>query len=165
MFKINKIVFRIGFSALLPLMAFAALAICEITAKWSVRSDIARMQPVAEGINEHSRLVHELQRERGLSSAYLSSKGLQMRSDLAAQRKRTDAERSIAITVLSDLKRSGTAELSAAARAVNDELGEIDPRRADIDALAIAPPAAVGYLTNTIGRLITVITGIAKLRQ
>lgn len=93
MFKTNRIVFRIGFSALLPLMAFAALAICDVTVKWSVRSDIAPMQPVAEGINELSRLVHELQRERGLSSAYLSSKGLQMRSELAAQRKRTDAER------------------------------------------------------------------------
>ncbi|WP_338690468.1 methyl-accepting chemotaxis protein [Bradyrhizobium sp. 26S5] len=163
MFKNTKILYRIAFSALLPLFAFAALAIYDISAKWSVRTDIARIQPIAEGVGKLSRLVHELQRERGLSSAYLGSKGVQMRSELGEQRKRTDADRTVATSVLAGLKQSGAAELAAAAQAAQDGLGQLDPRRTDIDGLAIAPPAAIGYLTDTIGRLITVITGIAKL--
>ena len=163
MLKNNKIVYRIGFSVLLPLIAFAALAIYDISVKWSVRSDIGRMQPVAEGVAELSRLVHELQRERGLSSAYLSSKGTQMRAELGAQRGRTDAQRSVARSVLADLKQSEVAELATAAQAADDGLRQLDPRRADIDGLAIATPAAIGYMSDTIGRLITVTTDIAKL--
>ncbi|WP_139857694.1 methyl-accepting chemotaxis protein [Bradyrhizobium ivorense] len=163
MLKNTRILYRIAFSALLPLIAFAALAIYDISAKWSVRADIAQMQPIAEGVGKLSRLVHQLQRERGLSSAYLASKGAQMRTELGEQRKHTDAERAVAAPVLADLKRSGTVELAAAAQAAQDGLDKLEPRRTEIDALAIAPPAAVGYLTDTIGRLITVITGIAKL--
>ncbi|WP_076858574.1 methyl-accepting chemotaxis protein [Bradyrhizobium mercantei] len=163
MLKNTRILYRIAFSALLPLIAFAAIAIYDISTKWSVRSDIARMQPIAEGVGKLSRLVHELQRERGLSSAYLGSKGTQMRGELGEQRKRTDTERSVATSVLADLKQSGTGDIAAAAQAAQDGVGQLDLHRADIDGLAIAPPAAVGYLTDTIGRLITVITGIAKL--
>ena len=163
MLKNTRILYRIAFSALLPLIAFAALAIYDISTKWSVRSDIARMQPIAEGVGKLSRLVHELQRERGLSSAYLGSKGAQMRTELSEQRKRTEAERSVAMSALAELKQSGTAELAAVAQAAQDGLGQLDQRRADIDGLAVTPPAAVGYLTDTIGRLMTVITGIAKL--
>ncbi|OKO71692.1 nitrate- and nitrite sensing domain-containing protein [Bradyrhizobium sp. NAS96.2] len=163
MLKNTRILYRIAFSALLPLIAFAALAIYDISAKWSVRSDIARMQPIAEGVGKLSRLVHELQRERGLSSAYLGSKGAQMRTELAEQRKRTDAERSVAASVLAELKAPGAGGLAAVAQAAQDGLGQLDQRRTDIDGLAVAPPAAIGYLTDTIGRLITVITGIAKL--
>jgi methyl-accepting chemotaxis protein len=163
MLKNTKILSRIAFSALLPLIAFAALAIYDITAKWSVRSDIARMQPIAEGVGKLSRLVHELQRERGLSSAFLGSKGAQMRGELAEQRKRTDAERAIALEALASLKQSAIAELAAAARSSQDILGQLDQRRTETDSLSIAPPAAVGYLSETIGRLIMVITGISKL--
>ncbi|MFB9264382.1 methyl-accepting chemotaxis protein [Bradyrhizobium erythrophlei] len=163
MLKNTEILYRIAFSALLPLVAFAVLAIYDISMKWSVRSDIARMQPIAEGVGELSRLVHELQRERGLSSAFLSSKGAQMRTELMEQRKRTDAERTIALAALSSLRQSGAAELASAAQGSQDVLGQLDQRRADIDGLTIAPPTAVGYLTDAIGRLITVITGISKL--
>ena len=40
-----------------------------------------------------SRLVHELQRWRGMPVLLLSSKGAEMREELADQRKRTDEQR------------------------------------------------------------------------
>jgi methyl-accepting chemotaxis protein len=163
MLKNTKILSRIALSALLPLMAFAALAVYDISAKYSVRSEIARIQPIAEGVGELSRLVHELQRERGLSSAYRASKGMQMRGELAEQRKHMDTERSVALAVLASLRQSGTAELAAAAQVSQDMLGQLDQRRAEIDNISVSPPVGLTYFTDTIGRLITVITGISKL--
>ena len=79
MLKTSKILHRIALSALLPILTLGALAAYEISAKWSVRSEMERLRPVAEAVGKLSRFVHELQRERGMSSAFLSSKGTQMR--------------------------------------------------------------------------------------
>lgn len=133
MFKNTKILYRIAFSAVLPLIAFVALAVYDISARWSVRTDMTRIKPIAEGVGKLSRLVHELQRERGLSSAYLGSKGAQMRTELGEQRKRTDAERSVATSVLAGLKQSGTVDLATAAQSAQDGLGQLEQRRTDID--------------------------------
>jgi methyl-accepting chemotaxis protein len=163
MLKNTRILHRIALSALLPILTFAALAVYEISIKWTMRAEMARMQPVAEDVGKLSRLVHELQRERGMTSAFLSSKGAQMRSELGEQRKRTDAERAVATGLLSDLRQAGTVEFASVIMASQELLARLDQRRVEIDGQTIAPPAAVGYLTDVIGRLISVITGISKL--
>ena len=162
MLQNTKILHRIALSALLPLVTLAALAVYEISIKWTLRSEMTRLQPVAEGVGKLSRLVHELQRERGLSSAFLSSKGAQMRPELGEQRKQTDAERAIAHPVLSDLRQTGAAGLASAAQASQEILAQLDQRRVDIDGQAITAPVAVGYLTDVIGRLISVAKGVSQ---
>ena len=163
MFENTKIVYRTALSALLPLVTLASLAIYEISAKWTLRQEMAHMQPAVEGVGKLSRFVHELQRERGLSSAFLSSKGTQMRNELQEQRRRTDTERAMALGVLGDLGRDGGGQLAAASQAAAETLARLDARRDEIDRQALAPPAAVSYLTDVIGRLISVTAGISKL--
>ena len=163
MLRNTRILYRIALSALLPLTVLAALAVHEISIKWTMRSEMARMQPVAEGVGKLSRFVHELQRERGMSSAFLSSKGTQMRTELQEQRKRTDAERAVALPVLNDLRHAGGGVLASAMQAAEEILTRLDQRRGEVDSQAIAPSEAVGYLTDVIGRLVSVITGISKL--
>ena len=107
MLKNTRILHRIALSALLPLVTLAALALYEISIKWTAHSEMARMQPIAEGVGELSRLVHELQRERGLSAAFMGSKGTQMRAGLVEQRKLTDAQRAASLRVLDYLKHEG----------------------------------------------------------
>src|SRR5690348_8120857 len=133
MLKNTKILYRIALSALIPLITLTGIAAYEISIKWAMRSEMTRLEPVVEGVGKLSRLVHELQRERGLSSAFLASKGAQMRGELAEQRKRTDAERATGLTVLDDLRRSGAAELSAATQASQEILAQLDQRRAEVD--------------------------------
>lgn len=159
----TRILFRIALSAFLPLATLAVLAVHEISIKWALRSEMTRMQPVAEGVGKLSRFVHELQRERGMSSANLASKGTQMRAELQEQRKRTDAERAIALPVLNDLRRAGDGVLAVGTQASEDVLARLDQRRADIDGQTIAQPEAVRYFTDIIDRLLSVITGISKL--
>lgn len=165
MFKNTKILHRIALAALLPLATLASLAIYEISIKLAVRSGMANMQPAVEGVGKLSRFVHELQRERGLSSAFLSSKGTQMRAELLEQRHRTDAERTVARNVLAGLGRERGGQLAAPSQAAAEALDRLDARRDEIDRQSVAPQAAIGYLTEVVGRLISVITGISKLTQ
>jgi methyl-accepting chemotaxis protein len=163
MFKNKKILHRIGLSALLPLVAFAALAVYEISSKWTMLSEFTRMQPVVGGSGRLGRFVHELQRERGMTSVFLGSKGAQMRAELGEQRKRTDAERASALSVLNDLARQGDREFVSAAQAAVEIANRLDQQRGEIDRQAIAPAAAIGYFTETVGKLVAVVTGISRL--
>ena len=72
-----------------------ALAGYNLLTEWQTRSEMVRLADMANGMAGISRLVHELQRERGMSVLFLSSKGAQMRAELADQRKRSDAERRV----------------------------------------------------------------------
>ncbi|MGJ4883318.1 MULTISPECIES: methyl-accepting chemotaxis protein [unclassified Bradyrhizobium] len=161
MLKTSKILHRIALSALLPIVTLAALAAYEISTKWAVRVEMTRMQPAADAVARLSRFVHELQRERGMSSAFLSSKGTQMRAELDQQRKLTDGERAHAVAALDGLRRS--AALAEAAQAGEQALTQLDRRRGDIDAQAVTPAAAVSSLTEIVSRLISLISGISRL--
>jgi len=161
MLKKMRILHRIALSALLPLLTLSALAAYEISAKWLVRAEMARLQPVAEAVGKLSRFVHELQRERGMSSAFLSSKGLQMRAELGQQRKQTDAERASATAALGELHQA--AALDLAVQDCEQQLMQLDRYRGEIDAQSITPSAAVGYLTEIVSRLIGLINGISSL--
>ena len=50
-----------------------------------------RVGALTETVTDTSALVHEVQRERGLSGGFLGSKGTELRAELTAQRSRTDA--------------------------------------------------------------------------
>lgn len=163
MLKHTRILYRIALSAVLPLISVAAFAAYEISDKAAVYAEMDRLEPIASGVTKLSRLVHELQKERGMTSAFLSSRGAQMRSELPAQRTRTDAERAAATAALGDLKRAAVSEIALGAdraAAVIDTLGAL---RSEVDALNVLPAAAVSRLTDTIARQIEVITAIARL--
>lgn len=163
MFKNTRILHRIALAALLPLATLAMMALYEISAKWAVRSEMAEMQPVVDGVGKLSGLVHELQRERGLSLTFLSSKGGQLGAELLQQRGRTDAGRARALEALADLARERSGRLTSSSQAATESLGRLDTLREQIDRQAIAPAAATGALTEIVGRLIIVMSGISKL--
>jgi methyl-accepting chemotaxis protein len=163
MFKNTRILHRIALAALLPLVTLAMMALYEISAKWTVRSEMADMQPVVDGVGKLSGLVHELQRERGLSLTFLSSKGGQLGAELLQQRGRTDAGRARALEALADLARDRSGRLTSTSQAATESLGRLDSLREQIDRQAVAPAAATGALTEIVGRLITVMSGISKL--
>ncbi|HEX7881417.1 MAG TPA: nitrate- and nitrite sensing domain-containing protein [Afipia sp.] len=160
-----KIYQRLALAVAIPLTLLVALAAYELSIKWSARQEMARLGPLVESVGRLSRLVHELQRERGMSSAFLNSKGAQMRAELPEQRKHTNAERATAIAVFPTLEEAALPGMRGALSSVKESVGLLDQRRREIDDFSIAPPAAVEYLTGTIARLLVVINSIAKLSE
>ena len=154
MFANIRIRHRLMLAIVAPILILIGLAGYDLKAKWDVRSEMARLAPMAQDVANLSRLVHELQRERGTSSVVLSSKGVQMRSDLAEQRKRSDGYRDAAVASLKRLSVIDSQDLRAAATKSVAALGDLNVKREAIDALAIAPPASLAFYSGLIASLL-----------
>jgi hypothetical protein len=155
---------KLAVAVLVPLVGLVGLAGYDLADKWRTRAQMAELGSLAEGAKAASRLIHELQRERGLSAIFASAKGAQMAAELPAQRKATDAQRSAAIDVLNRLR------ASAASGSFRDAIGKfqaalagLDERRKAIDALAIAAPESSAFFTDVIARLLAITAEISKI--
>jgi methyl-accepting chemotaxis protein len=146
---------RLAAAFSLPLIGLIALAGYDLLAHWNTRSEMSRLADVANGVAGISRLVHELQRERGMSVLFLSSKGGQMREDLGQQRQRTDEQRRTLGSIFSLLRASAAAAKSGDTYdAAESALTQLDARRAEVDRLAIPAPELFKALTGMVAGLI-----------
>lgn len=115
----------------------------------------------------NSQLVHELQKERGLTAGFYGSKGSdEFKQKLMQQRQLTDAKLSA--------KREQTQVLNAlivklgfeASRAENNTaLAQLNQMRSRVDGQVVSLGDALGYYTQTNGKLLNVISTIAELTR
>jgi methyl-accepting chemotaxis protein len=109
-----------------------------------------RIAAVSEVAVASSALVHELQKERGLSAGFIGSQGAKFRDELAKQRQETDARRK----ALSDVfgRRAGDLPppFAERLRRANDVVAGIDGRRSQIIALTLPGPESFGFFTGVI---------------
>src|SRR5689334_16028327 len=99
---------KLALAVAIPLLVLAGLVTYDPSLKWATRSEMAQLKEIARGVGTISRLVHELQRERGASAVFVGTRGAQLRDELAAQRKLTDAQRQAAAAFMSQLDREGS---------------------------------------------------------
>lgn len=106
----------------------------------------------------NSRLVHELQKERGMSAGYLGSKGKSFSSKLPLQRKETDKRLADLKNYLeqhsSGLKSYG--ELWQVVQAANTMINQIESMRSGITALNTPIGEALKYYTTLNGKLLSI---------
>lgn len=152
--------------AFLPAMA-GLLVACGILLfnAWTEARDMAALQRLTGIAPSISNLVHELQKERGNSAGFLGAKGegvfVQRLDD---QRKATDAalvkyKESMAGFPASQYGASMTERVAAAQAGV----GNLDATRKAVSALSTDVGAAAKYYTDTIARLLEVVTEGASL--
>lgn len=86
----RPIIVRIIVIAMIPFLAATALALGSLNQSWSAyRTSEAVEQRIATA-QEIGGLVHELQKERGMSAGFTASEGRKFSDALPAQRERTD---------------------------------------------------------------------------
>jgi hypothetical protein len=91
-----RITTRLVIAIAIPLLFFAILAGYDLFNTWRVRAEMVELGEITQGATKISLLVHHLQRERGASAIFLSSKGAQQRAELPAERKHSDEQRQTA---------------------------------------------------------------------
>lgn len=146
MFSRIPIAPRLGIAIAVPLVMLGLLAGKDVFVRWQTKAEMTRLVEIAKGVRSVSDLVHELQRERGMSAAFVASKGAQMTAELSAQRGRTDERRADAAAVAGDLS----------------ALGEIEAKRRQVSALSLTGAEAFAYYTGAISRLLDVASDMAK---
>ncbi|WP_301103163.1 methyl-accepting chemotaxis protein [Propionivibrio sp.] len=103
-------------------------------------------------------LIHELQKERGMSAGFIGSKGSNFSSELTAQRLEVDKSQSIFAKQLSSFNASDFGEkLKSNLNEAEKQLGELSSKRQAVSAFGLSGPETIAYYSNTIASLLTVI--------
>ena len=146
---------KIAIIAGLPLAAFAILVALSVFGLFGEMRQTANIAKVAEAASYSNAVVDELQRERGMSAGYISSKGKLFKTELVAQRRKTDAALSELKSFTSRLSRNATTKvfIEQEERALKKVTSTLAMRNAIDDLDATVAEMAKSY-TGTIKSLI-----------
>lgn len=158
-----RIATKLMIAVAIPFFALLALTGYNLTTRWNERSEMINLGQLAAGVADVSRLVHELQRERGLSTVFVGSKGGQLREELPQQRQLTNERRRAAVDFLAAQRAAATGDYRAAIVAAESAVAELEAKRKQIDAFSITAPDSYRYFTQTIAALLAVSSEISKV--
>ncbi|MBL8834666.1 MAG: nitrate- and nitrite sensing domain-containing protein [Alphaproteobacteria bacterium] len=152
-----RVATRLGLAVALPLIGVVALAGVVVTWERQYATQMSQLSTLVGTSIEIGNLVHELQRERGMSAVFINSGGVQMAAELPGQRQRTDerlAAYRAALAALDLASFDGNIRESFAA--ATNAVQALAARRAEISARSIAAPVSNAFFTATIGHMLSV---------
>lgn len=157
----TSIAFRIAILSLIPLLALVGLGIKDLRNAWdSQTNDLALADAVAVA-PVISDLIHELQKERGTSSGFVSSKGASFASALGPRRADTDRALATYKAELNGVKEAVKLEtFRTALNRANTELDGLAVLRRQIDSLAVDAPSLAADYSRKIKELIELVSAL-----
>ena len=151
---VDRLAARLGVALLLPILGLSALAGVLVWQQWDAARDMARVGAGVELATRASALMHELQRERGISALSLAANGEALETELRVQRTRTDAAQAVFATGLEQLAARGDArDLAEAMRGRAAALAGVAALRERVSARQVTGGAAIGAYTALVSAL------------
>ena len=156
-------------SKLMLLLAFPLIGLIAISTKaiWTDYNNVQALENLNTGVELSiiiSKLVHETQKERGITSGYTSSKGKKFGNKLPSQRKLTDKKITELKRILAkhDFSKINT-EINKLLSSALSDLSNINSIRSQIDSLTISGIKAIEYYSNVNIKFLSIITSTVKL--
>lgn len=146
--------------ALVGMLLFGGWVLYDARTASSDMTTLSRGMAIVDKVSD---LVHEMQKERGMSAVYLSTGGEKMTSELPAQRQVTDEARAAFKAQAGELK--DEIPESPAVAALGEAMGavdELDRMRQQISEQSVKAPDSNVYFTTTIRKLIAIGTAAAR---
>ena len=126
--------------------------------------ELSKLQRLSELTVKMSGLVHESQKERGLSGVFLGSKGEKLGAELQAQRAVVDRQAEQLQAVLGGFRADDfDPEFGKSLREALDKLGGLPKHREAVSAQSVSGGAGIGYYTELNAAFLKVIAHIATL--
>jgi len=149
---------------LVPLVGMVWVSAWNTVEKISLSREMGRLQGLVEVATRVGALVHELQKERGMSAGFIGSKGANFATELPAQREATEKRRTELANALAgfDAAHFG-AHFGGLLSGANQMLGGLAEKRQAVTAMSIPGPEAIGYYSKTIAGLLAVPGQLAAL--
>jgi len=147
----------------IPIVGLILFSVDKIGSTTRLLDDTKKVNDLAELSVKASALVHELQKERGLSAGYLGSKGSKFVNELPEQRNTTDSKVSALTTYLNGMDKEYGPEFNNTLQAALSNLGKLETIRNDISKQNTELKNAIGYYSNTNARFIDLISTLPKL--
>ena len=157
-FKNTNIGIRITLAIIIPIVGMTIFSGITVLEKNTAASEMARIQELAELAPIISSTVHELQKERGASAVFISSKGAKFTKELPEQRKGTDEKNAALAKALDALDAEDfSPALAAKVKAAREALKPLNSKRKEIAGLEITVPQMASYYTPTIAKLLAIV--------
>jgi len=148
---------RLALAIALPILAVLVMSGLVISQQSQTVRQANQLQSLSHFSSRISDLVHELQKERGMSALFIGSRGQQMGAELEAQRRDTDGQTAIVREALRSLALSEfSAELRQSVEKGLSGLSELEAKRGDISGLKIVGPESFRFYTALITNLLAV---------
>jgi methyl-accepting chemotaxis protein len=156
-----KVSLRLALAIAIPLCALAWFAGAHLLETWGLRADASKLGLLADGASRISRLVHELQKERGSTAGFLASQGRELRDSVKEVRTLVNAELKSFENAVSSLQKANSAVIDGALTQASAGLRGLETKRATVDALGLSPAEAVAFYSQTIASLLNAIESIS----
>ncbi|MEH6627366.1 MAG: methyl-accepting chemotaxis protein [Motiliproteus sp.] len=156
----RSIRFKLFLAILLPLIGFIFYGTNYIINNYQLQQEMQYLNGLTQLAKHNSALVHELQKERGMSAGYIGSKGKAFKEKLASQRQLTDTALSQVDQYLSSTLTSDTSNNLMVT--IHQSLDNRNTIRSQINTLDISLGDAVKYYTAINKQLLSVIDNIAN---
>jgi len=163
---LNNLPIRIKLTlmSLLPMLLALSFIGHGITTNLHTYTAMSQGQALGALALQASELVHQLQRERGLSSGYLGSKGQRFSNQLSRQQQQTDQlHNQFKESLRSFDANDYSPGLSQLLNRVNQQTGKLNQIRSQVQQIAIEPVEALKFYSNLNEQLLSISTEFSLL--
>ncbi|MGI1944742.1 methyl-accepting chemotaxis protein [Shewanella glacialipiscicola] len=143
-----------------PLLACFLYGALFLVQKYEYRQDLKQVVQLSELAVTNSNLVHEIQKERGMSAGFISSGGKTFADKIPGQRKMTDTQLKLYQSFITE--NTLPAVFAPKVRELNTLLGKLTVIRSQVDNLSINIADEVAYYTEVNNRLLAIVDETAK---
>jgi methyl-accepting chemotaxis protein len=143
---------------LAPLFGLTYFSQIDLRTNFSKNENLIKLEKLAHLGTKISALVHETQKERGMTAGFIGSKGKKFISELPQQRLQTDQKYSELANFLTDFNvQNYSSQLGSQLSQSQKLLDQIKPIRQQVSSLSITGKKAIGFYTNINSNLLAVI--------
>ena len=163
MFKNITIRLKLIMQTAIPVVAILILAGIIIGSTYTKVSDLEDIQKSSKLLNSISLLIHETQKERGMTAGYLGSGGKNFKDKLPQQRELTNQKEQKLNQLLEKINiEQIDAVTSDALKNALLDISKINDIRSKVDSLSIKGPKAIAYYTNMNAKFLNTIVKISN---
>ncbi|HRF43419.1 MAG TPA: methyl-accepting chemotaxis protein [Candidatus Competibacteraceae bacterium] len=155
--------YRLSIMLLIPLFFMLYFSITVVVDKLKLASEMAAVEDLVSLTVKAGALIHELQKERGISAGLLGSKGTQFKDRIKEQWSDTDKRITDLKKFLEDFSSQPFGEaFNTILNNALQELQQIKSKRQEINSLNINVKEAIGYYSNLNASFLNLIAYIIK---
>jgi len=164
---INNLNMRNKFALMLvfPIVGLLYFSIEKILIEYDTMQEMEKIRSLSLYAVKASSLVHELQKERGMTAGYLASRGRKFSELLPVQRAQSDAKLKDLKAYLAthEVKEFGGEKLALDVNTILTKLGGLLAMREAVSGFRIQQGKAIGYYTATNSDLLSSVSQVATL--
>jgi methyl-accepting chemotaxis protein len=165
---INKLGFKnkMMILVLIPLIGLVYFSSMQIKASFDTISEIKKLQSLLDFSVKIGNLIHETQKERGLTAGFLGSQGRNFRSDVEAQRKLTDTAIGELNTFLEQFEKNKYNKSFIDSLDISlQKLDQLSSNREKILKMSITANDAINYYTDTNSNFLSTVELISTMSK